>query len=241
MTLFAKFGTKSGLRPALLCAAFVSLTASTALAGNPAPAPKSHGVVKNASYQKTGYRPRHRIATHPRNRNRVVQTYSRGARKVRVVDTSTSTQKAPKTGFNAHRSGGVDHRNRFERLKLRYLRESIDAVGLENARIRAAEHFTRRSGNGGVFDTGLVPARGFEYAPASPSEGILTEVANDGPLRPSAGIIRVTQREKIIGEERAAARSRRFNRENSSRYIRFYRDNEAYDVRFPSVVYLTSR
>jgi len=241
MTLFAKLDIKSGLRPALLCAVFASFAASTAIAGNVVPVPGDTGAKKQQTSRVAELRPRNRIATHPRNKNRPVKTYRRGNRKVRVVDTSRSTTRAPRTAFNAQRSGLFT--DNFERLERQFLRESIDAVELNNERRRANLDFIRRAGNRGAFDGDTIPRIGREiyFAPVSPTEGVLREAVNNGPLRPNAGIIRVTESQKIIGERRAAARARRYNREDTARYFRFYRPNEAYDVRFPSVVYLTSR
>lgn len=56
--------------------------------------------------------------------------------------------------------------------------------------------------------------------------------------RPAANIVRVTDDKKTLGEERAERRRDRLNNGTDNRVFRFYRDNEAYDERFPSVVYL---
>ena len=56
--------------------------------------------------------------------------------------------------------------------------------------------------------------------------------------RPPAKIISVTDDLKALGNERAERRRDRLNNGTDNRVFRFYRDNEAYDERFPSVVYL---
>ena len=56
--------------------------------------------------------------------------------------------------------------------------------------------------------------------------------------RPGAKIIRVSEKMKRLGEERAAKREARMLEELDNLDIRYYRDSEAYDARFPSIVYL---
>jgi hypothetical protein len=58
--------------------------------------------------------------------------------------------------------------------------------------------------------------------------------------RPGAKVIHVSDELKDLGEERAERRRERLNSGHDNRVFRFYRSNEAYDVRFPSVVYLNS-
>ena len=56
--------------------------------------------------------------------------------------------------------------------------------------------------------------------------------------RSGAKIIKVSERMKRLGEERAAIREAKMLDEMDNLDIRYYRDNEAYDARFPSIVYL---
>jgi len=56
--------------------------------------------------------------------------------------------------------------------------------------------------------------------------------------RPGSKIIRVSEKMKRLGEERAAIREEKMLKQIDNIDIQFYRDNEAYDVRFPSIVYL---
>ena len=56
--------------------------------------------------------------------------------------------------------------------------------------------------------------------------------------RPGAKILRVTERQKQLGEARAAIREARMIEQIDELDIRFYRDTEAYDARYPSIVYL---
>ena len=58
--------------------------------------------------------------------------------------------------------------------------------------------------------------------------------------RPPAKVIQVSHDLKTLGEERAERQADRLNSHGDERVFRFYRENEAYDVRFPSVVYLKS-
>ncbi|MEP1208332.1 MAG: hypothetical protein ABJM29_08840 [Rhizobiaceae bacterium] len=56
--------------------------------------------------------------------------------------------------------------------------------------------------------------------------------------RPGSKIIHVSEKMKQLGEERAAKREERMLEQIDKLDIRFYRDNEAYDARFPSIVFL---
>ncbi|MGI9353806.1 MAG: hypothetical protein ACR2PF_01375 [Rhizobiaceae bacterium] len=243
MILFAK----SGIRPVLYCAAFVSLAASTALADNPAPAHDGQGTQKHAAKSINGYVPRNRINAHPRNLNRQFETYQRDGKNVRVIDVRDSGLLAPRVSSKPNRrlafrkqpTGGVSLDNSFDRLVLRRLRRGIDASDFRDARRRTLSDRARFNGRGDLIDEAFGVEEIYNV-PIHPREGLLTEVANDGPLRPRAKIIQVSDDQKIIGEQRAAGRAGRFNRENGNKYVRFYRDNEAYDVRFPSIVYLNS-
>ena len=66
----------------------------------------------------------------------------------------------------------------------------------------------------------------------------LRNKVSSSPRRPGAKIIRVTERQKRLGEARAAIREARMIEQIDKLDIRFYRDTEAYDARFPSIVYL---
>ena len=66
----------------------------------------------------------------------------------------------------------------------------------------------------------------------------LRNKVSTSPRRPGAKIIRVTERQKQLGEARAAIREARMIEQIDKLDIRFYRDTEAYDARFPSIVYL---
>lgn len=72
------------------------------------------------------------------------------------------------------------------------------------------------------------------------SESFLREKVTIMHSRSGPKILQVTQEQFVMGESRAARREQRMldNFENID--IRYYRPNEAYDVRFPSVVYLDS-
>lgn len=56
--------------------------------------------------------------------------------------------------------------------------------------------------------------------------------------RAGAKIIKVSEKMKRLGEERAAKREAKMLEQMDNLDIRYYRDNEAYDARFPSIVYL---
>ncbi|MCJ8310946.1 MAG: hypothetical protein HRU27_18620 [Rhizobiaceae bacterium] len=56
--------------------------------------------------------------------------------------------------------------------------------------------------------------------------------------RAGAKIIKVSEKMKRLGEERAAKREAKMMAEFDNLDIRYYRNNEAYDARFPSIVYL---
>ena len=58
--------------------------------------------------------------------------------------------------------------------------------------------------------------------------------------RSPAKVLKVSNDLKSLGEERAERRRDRFDAEGDTRVFNFYRENEAFDVRFPSVVYLKS-
>ena len=60
-------------------------------------------------------------------------------------------------------------------------------------------------------------------------------------LNPVARVIRVTPEQVDIGEAKAERRRIRRLNERHERVYGFYSDREAYDVRFPSVVYLDGR
>ncbi len=69
----------------------------------------------------------------------------------------------------------------------------------------------------------------------------LREQASIGVIRAPAKILSVSNDLKVLGEKRAARREALFDEATDLPNIRFYRPNEAYDRRFPSVVYLRSR
>ena len=88
-----------------------------------------------------------------------------------------------------------------------------------------------------VFDgTDLLMERNSENQIRSTSH--LRNKVSTSPRRPGAKIIRVTERQKQLGEARAAIREARMIEQIDKLDIRFYRDTEAYDARFPSIVYL---
>ena len=72
------------------------------------------------------------------------------------------------------------------------------------------------------------------------SDSFLREKATYSPSRSAAKVLRVTPEQLQIGEARAARREARMLEQIDQLDIRFYRPNEAYDARFPSVVYLDS-
>ncbi len=74
-----------------------------------------------------------------------------------------------------------------------------------------------------------------------PGTGILREAASPGYFRPKANIIRVPDELRELGEARAAHRDNLFSNYKGEIDVRFYRDREAYDARFPDVVFLDSR
>jgi len=63
----------------------------------------------------------------------------------------------------------------------------------------------------------------------------------DPVLRPMARILSVSDEQRELGEERAARREALRRSESKDRIYGFYSEREAYDIRFPSVVYLDSR
>lgn len=65
--------------------------------------------------------------------------------------------------------------------------------------------------------------------------GQLTEYRQRGP---EPLVIKVPEHLKQLGDERAERRAMQFDAEGDKREFRFYRDNEAYDPRFPSIVFL---
>ncbi len=232
--VMTRFGM-TGLRRTLFATVFFSLSAPAALAHDAA----SVKVAVNAGSGATinGYTPRKRIAQHPRNQ----------ARATRFIDSSKGRYVAQARPidrtFNATRralpSGEAGFEQSFEQLLLRYLRASIDSVKFDTAVRRARADFL---GGAGQVTAPQEPIT-VEQAPAvpiQPTDGLLTEVANEGSLRPKAGIIRVSEHQKQLGRQRAALRNRQLDPESAARNFRFYRPNEAYDVRFPSVVYLNS-
>ena len=68
--------------------------------------------------------------------------------------------------------------------------------------------------------------------------GELRNKVSYSPLRTMSKIIHVSDEMLELGEERAARREERMIDQIDEIDIRFYRDNEAYDVRYPSIVYL---
>lgn len=58
------------------------------------------------------------------------------------------------------------------------------------------------------------------------------------PRRTRSKFLHVTAEQLALGEERAARRDERMMAQMDSLDIRYYRDTEAYDARFPSIVYL---
>lgn len=70
------------------------------------------------------------------------------------------------------------------------------------------------------------------------TSGFLREKVTYSPTRSRAKIIHVSDRMKRLGEERAARREARMLRNIKNIKFGYYRKNEAYDVRFPSIVYL---
>lgn len=70
------------------------------------------------------------------------------------------------------------------------------------------------------------------------SDSFLREKAVYQPSRSAAKIQQVSYEQWELGEARAARREAKMLEELDSIDIRFYRPNEAYDARFPSVVYL---
>lgn len=68
--------------------------------------------------------------------------------------------------------------------------------------------------------------------------GQLQEKVRYSPRRSMSKIIHVSEEMKELGEERAERREARMIEQMDQLDIRFYRDNEAYDARFPSIVYL---
>ncbi len=116
--------------------------------------------------------------------------------------------------------------NRNLRSRIRSSRDrDVRTLRSLNSRLRLREN-NRRSFRGRVFRND-----GF-------SSSALRELASPSHTRRRAKIIRVSDEMKRLAEERADRRAaRRQNRINSSNF-RYYRDNEAYDVRFPDFVYL---
>ena len=231
MTLFAK----AGLRPAIISAMFVSICTSSVLMAGPTFANSGLNATKGTG-NVSKLRPRNRIEAHPRNRNRQVKSYTRNGRNVRVIETAGSSFIAGSP--TAIRS---DSTRRIKRLIRRDLRQSIDAGAIELRNLRNGQGALSADAIGGNSIGNTSPGEVIQQVPASPSQGQLTEVLNNGVLRPRAEITSVSERQKIDGERKAAARAQRFRRDGGTIRFRFYRENEAYDERFPSVVYLNSK
>ena len=68
--------------------------------------------------------------------------------------------------------------------------------------------------------------------------GSLRQKVSYSQTRSLAKIIHVSDEMKDLGEIRAARRESRMLQEIDTIEFGFYRDNEAYDMRFPSIVYL---
>jgi hypothetical protein len=67
---------------------------------------------------------------------------------------------------------------------------------------------------------------------------LMRDKVSDSPRRSASKIIHVSYKMLQLGESRAAKREARMLKEMENLDIRYYRDNEAYDARFPSIVYL---
>ncbi|NKB52051.1 MAG: hypothetical protein GKR97_07500 [Rhizobiaceae bacterium] len=66
----------------------------------------------------------------------------------------------------------------------------------------------------------------------------LRDKVNQMRRRSGSKIIRVSEKMKRLGEERAARREAKMLKQIDNVDIRFYRNSEAYDARYPSIVYL---
>lgn len=131
-------------------------------------------------------------------------------------------------GFNEFKNNGFNTFNGFGKNRFGQLGGGLGGNGLGAALANGDIDLSNPSINGdinvGPGDETRIPG--------------LRELAVPGQTRPAARIIRVPNSLKTLGEERADRRAEQFDGDEQLRYFRFYRPTEAYDVRFPSVVYL---
>ncbi|MEP0944285.1 MAG: hypothetical protein ABJH63_12610 [Rhizobiaceae bacterium] len=140
------------------------------------------------------------------------------------------SSKARERGFSTIAGDGVKKRPVVSSKKYRNYR-------------KLPKHLRRR-GAGGTLHKNLFFFDGSELLRESRREegarqrGHLRNKVSVMRSRPGAKIIRVSEKMKRLGEERAAKREARMLEELDNLDIRYYRDSEAYDARFPSIVYL---
>lgn len=150
-------------------------------------------------------------------------------RPLRFGATGEERVPAPRLGRRDFRIGD-NFENRLENLVLRRLRRGIDRpFGLGQRGAIPAISVTGGTANA----LSIVNNR-------NDASGLLREYSPDGGRKPEALVIKVPEHLKRLGEKRADQRALAFEEEGEKRQFGYYRDNEAYDLRFPSVVYLRS-
>ena len=102
---------------------------------------------------------------------------------------------------------------------------------------RSRRHSNRKRNN--YYYGAVVDIRGYEKRPAL-SAGFLQNKVTYSPRKSAAKIIHVSDQMKRLGEARAAVREANLLRNIDNIKFKYYRPNEAFDVRFPDVVYLDS-
>lgn len=123
---------------------------------------------------------------------------------------------------------------------------SRSGIGVSREKVRGYNRKLRklrRKANRSLHDT-LFYIEGTELLKQRNSEAEirrsshLRNKVNISPRRSASKIIRVSDEMKRLGEERAANREVKMRQNIDDIEFGFYRESEAYDVRFPSIVYL---
>lgn len=128
---------------------------------------------------------------------------------------------------NMYKTRGHTYIARSQRPKRRTSKRSV---------MRDTRHHNRRHYRRDL--DGLVIRMPIDAYEPDLTAGFLREKVRYSPTRSRAKIIHVSSAMKKLAEKRAAAREALYYKEADKIEFRYYRPNEAYDVRFPSVVYL---
>ncbi len=146
------------------------------------------------------------------------------------------TSQARERGFSTVAGDPIS--KSFNRAKVKQLRQHRRSLRNQRRHLRH-RHTGRRSLHDTLFlidGTELLTERNSEAAIRRNSH--LRNKVSVMRRRPGSKIIRVSEKMKRLGEARAAIREEKILKEIDNIDIRFYRDNEAYDARYPSIVYL---